>query len=386
MFTKESDIKYVGVNDDKLDLFEGLYPIEKGISYNSYVICSDKIAVMDSVDVHFGEQWLANIEKAIGTRTPDYIVIQHVEPDHSGSLGLFLNKYPDAKIVATVAAVNMLVNFVPEFPVKASAITVKDGDTLDLGGHTLRFFTAPLVHWPEVMVTLDVTSGVLFTADAFGTFGHFEDMDGWNDEARRYYTNIVGKFGKNVRNLLDKLKGLDFHVIAPLHGPVLSENLSHYWNLYDKWSAYTPEKEGVVIAYGSVYGSTAKAAEYFADLLRGLGEKEVVLIDLCRVHFSHAVAEAFKYDKLVLCAVTYEGGLFPPMYHFLHHLAQKNYANRRVAVMENGSWAPAAGRKMIEMIDGMNNMTVVEPMVTIKSLMTEDTRKSMEQAAKALLS
>lgn len=384
MFTRNSDIKFVGVNDDKIDLFEGQYPVPEGISYNSYIIDSGEIAVMDSVDVNFGEVWLSQIDRELDGRSPGYIVVQHVEPDHSGSLELFLRKYPEAKVVATVSAVNMLQNFIRDVDVKERSVTVRDGDTLTVGTHVLRFLTAPLVHWPEVMVTLDESNGVLFSADAFGTFSHYDTLAGWDDEARRYYCNIVGKFGRNVQNLLAKIKDLKFNTVAPLHGPVLTENLAHYWTLYDKWSSYTPERKGVLVAYASVYGGTAKAARELAMTLCERGA-EVKVIDLCREHFSLAVAEAFRYDSMALCAVTYDGDLFPPMYNFLHHLALKNFGGRKVAVIENGSWAPVAGRKMIEMIKEMKNMTVVSPVVTIKSRMSEIDRLTMAGVADELV-
>lgn len=360
------NIRYIGAEDDNLDLFEGQYPVPAGISYNSFFIDDEHPAIIDAVDIRRCSDWLASV--ADTGRTPEYVVVQHVEPDHSGSIRELLLRYPDIKIVCTAKAAAMLANFFEELDFGSRCLTVGDGDTLCLGQHTLRFITAPMVHWPEVMMTLDETEGVLFTADAFGSFAMSSSGEAWPTEARRYYTNIVGRFGPAVYNLMTKkLKGLDFSTIAPLHGPVLTENLEYYWNLYDKWSRYEPETRGVLVAYASIYGGTAEAARRLAAMLEQEGAGEVVVFDLCRHDVSYAVAEAFRLSGMALCSVTYDGGLFPAMQSFLHHLESKKLCNRTVALVENGSWAPAAARIMTTELATMKNMSIVEPVITLNS-------------------
>ena len=386
IFTEQSQTKYIGVDDLKLDLFEGMYPLPHGISYNSYLIDDEKIAVIDSVDAQFANEWLAKLDQALAGRTPHYIIVQHAEPDHSGSLGVFLMRYPDAQVVATVAALKFLANFLPDIDLKPRSIAVRDGQTLSLGNHQLRFITAPLVHWPEVMMTFDDTTGILYTADAFGTFSCAGTMDGWPDEARRYYANIVGRFGTNVEAVLQKLRPLDVKAIAPLHGPVLTDHISQYFELYRRWSSYTPETEDdVLIAYASVYGGTARVAQRLADMLRERGVG-VSLIDLCRTHLSHAVAEAFRVRNIALCSVTLDGDLYPPMHHFLHHLILKKLSGRRFALIENGTWAPVAAARMTEMLAKLPDSTIVQPTLTIRSRLTDADLPTLEAIATALTS
>ena len=377
------NIRFIGAEDDNLDLFEGQYPLVKGISYNSYLIDDEKIAVVDSVDVRRCGDWLAALGDVLGGRVPGYLVVQHVEPDHSGSIHALLSRYSDMKVVATAKAVAMLGGFFEDVDFAARSIVVRDGDTLSLGATTLRFITAPMVHWPEVMITLDETDGVLFSADAFGTFAMSSD-NGWDDEARRYYCNIVGKFGASVQTLMKKVAPLKFSVIAPLHGPVLNDNLGHYWTLYDKWSRYEPETKGVLVAYASIYGGTAEAARRMATMLREEGAGEVVLFDLTRHDVSYAVAEAFRLSHMVLCSVTYDGALFPAMHVFLDHLSRKSFRNRTVGLIENGSWAPVAGKLMCDMLSGMKGMTVLDPVVTLRSRLHNSDLPVMRQLARAV--
>lgn len=386
IFPEPTQTKYIGVDDLKLDLFEGLYPVPKGISYNSYLIEADKNAVVDSVDVNFADEWFAKLDQALAGRTPDYIIIQHAEPDHSGSLGAFLSRYPAAKVVATVAGLKFLANFLPDIDFKPISVGVRDGDTLSLGNHQLRFITAPLVHWPEVMMTFDEATGILYTADAFGTFTCAGTMDGWPDEARRYYTNIIGRFGTNVVSVLKKLEPLAVTAIAPLHGPVITDNIDRYMGLYRLWSSYMPETEDdVLIAYASVYGGTARVAEKLADILRERGV-HVSLVDLCRTHLSHAVAEAFRVRNIVLCSVTLDGDLYPPMYHFLHHLILKKLSDRRFALIENGTWAPVAAAKMTEMLAKLPASTIIEPTLTIRSRLDDSDIPTLQAIATNLTS
>ncbi len=378
-------IRFVGVDDDNIDLFEGQYAVTNGISYNSYLIEDEKTAIVDSVDRRMCGEWLEKIGLALGDKTPDYIIVNHVEPDHSGSIGALLKAYPGIRVVATAKAVAMLGNFFEDVDFAARAVTVGDGDTLSLGHTILRFFTAPMVHWPEVMVTLDETDGVLFSADAFGSFARSSSGDAWDGEARRYYCNIVGKYGASVQSLMKKLTDCKFSIVAPLHGPVLSEHLEHYWRLYDKWSRWEPETEGTLIAYASVYGATARAARMLAAMLENKGEREVVLMDLCRHDVSLAVAEAFRLDKLVLCCVTYEGGLFPAMDKFLHHLSAKNFKGRMVGLIENGSWAPVAARQMAEVVSKMKDMKLAEPVVTLRGNLHASDTDTLLSLAEALV-
>ncbi len=379
-----SNVHFIGAEDDNLDLFEGQYPVPGGISYNSYLIDDEKTAVVDAVDVRRCSDWLYALDTALAGRTPDYLIVQHMEPDHSGSIGALLARYPAAKIVATAKAVAMLGNFFEDIDFSTRTIAVGDGDTLSLGRTTLRFVTAPMVHWPEVMMTLDESDGILFSADAFGTFAMSDATGCWEAEARRYYCNIVGKYGSSVQSVMAKLAPLKFGIIAPLHGPVLRGDLGHYWKLYDKWSRYEPECRGVLVAYASVYGGTAEAARRLAAMLRDRDAGEVVLMDLCRHDVSYAVAEAFRLNSMALCSVTYDGALYPAMYSFLHHLGMKALRGRTAGIVENGSWAPVAGRLMRDMLGKMKDMTVVDPAVTIRSRLHEDDMPALTALADAL--
>ena len=385
MVTLSPTTRFVGVEDDNLDLFEGQYPLPKGVSYNSYLISTaEKIAVIDAVDRRRCDDWLANLVEALSGSTPDYLVIQHVEPDHSGSIDMFLKQYPTTRVVATAKAVEMLGNFFENVDFASRSIVVKDGDTLDLGGVTLEFVTAPMVHWPEVMLTRNTTEGILFSADAFGSFAMYSSTGAWDDEARRYYCNIVGKYGVSVQNLLKKLAKREIKTIAPLHGPVLSENLGHYISLYDRWSRYEPETEGVLVAYASIYGGTAQAARRLASMLEEAGAGEVVPFDLCRHDVSYAVAESFRLSHLALCSVTYDGDLFPAMHTYLHHIAAKNLQNRVVGLVENGSWTPLAARLMTAAVGQMRNMTIVTPVVTLHSRLHESDLEALSNLAHEL--
>ena len=378
------DILYVGVNDHLVDLFEGQYDVPNGMAYNSYLICDDKVAVMDSVDAHFTDEWITKIAAALGERTPDYLVVQHMEPDHAGSIDAFAQAYPTTKIVSSAKAFVMMQQFFgTDFPERK--VVVGEGSTLKLGRHTLTFVTAPMVHWPEVIVTYDSTDKVLFSADGFGKFGALDVEEDWADEARRYYFNIVGKYGAQVQALLKKAAGLDIAMICPLHGPVLKENLGYYIGLYDTWSKYEPETEGVVVAYASIHGNTAAAARRMAEILSEKGAAEVMLIDLCRDDMALAVESAFRYSKMIVAASSYDAGVFPPMFDFLHHLQIKNFQKRRVGIIENGSWAPTAGRMMSCMLSEMKNMEIMEHMVTIKSSMKKADLLQMEELAEELL-
>lgn len=363
------NVKFIGAEDDNLDLFEGQYPLTQGISYNSYLIDDEQIAVMDAVDIRRCSDWLTRLADALGGRTPAYLIVQHMEPDHSGSIRAMLERYPEAKVVATAKAMAMLDNFFDGIDLAERRVTVADGDTLSLGRTTLRFITAPMVHWPEVMVTLDETDGILFSADAFGSFAMSEADEAWTDEARRYYCNIVGKYGANVQALMKKLTGLKFSTIASLHGPLLDGDLARYWTLYDKWSRYEPECRGTLVAYASIYGGTAEAARRLAMELEKRDAGEVVLMDLCRHDVSYAVAEAFRLSRLALCSVTYDASLFPAMHNFLHHLEMKSFRNRPFALIENGSWAPVAGKLMCDTLGRMKGMTQLAPVLTIRSRM-----------------
>ena len=370
------DIKYIGVNDYKIDLFEGQYEVPNGMAYNSYAIIDERIAIMDAVDVGFADEWLANIEQALCGRAPDYIVVQHMEPDHSSSLMHFLNKYPEAVTVASKAAFVMMRGFFGT-DLSDRRIIVGEGDTLSLGKHTLTFLTAPMVHWPEVIVTYDSTDRVLFSADGFGKFGALDVEEDWACEARRYYIGIVGKFGAQVQALLKKVSALNIEIICPLHGPVLKENLGYYINLYDIWSSYRPEEEGVAIAYTSVYGNTKRAVELLAAALEKRGVK-VAVSDLARCDMAEAVEDAFRYSKLVLATTTYNGDIFPFMREFINHLTERGYKNRTVALIENGTWAPTAARVMRSMLEGSKDITYTEGTVKIASALTEKNEKELE--------
>lgn len=381
-----SAIKYIGVDDLDIDLFESQYVVPEGMAYNSYVILDEKIAIMDTADGRKAVEWWGNLEQVLSGRTPDYLVVQHLEPDHSALIAEVMEKYPSVKLIATAAAVKMLPQFFSQVDFNERVIAVKEGDTLSLGSHTLQFFVAPMVHWPEVMVSYEQSEKVLFSADAFGKFGAICNDGPWDCEARRYYINICGKYGAQVQALLKKAATLDIKTICPLHGPVLTENLGHYIGLYDTWSKYEPETEGVLVAYASIYGGTAVAANRLADILREKGAPKVVVTDLSRCDMAEAVEDAFRYSHMVVCAASYDADVFPPMHDFLHHLKLKNYQKRKVAIVENGSWAPTAGRVMRAMLEGMKNIAIVEPMVTIRSRMKENDLPVMEQLAYELLS
>ena len=380
-----STIKYVGVDDLDIDLFESQYVVPEGMAYNSYIILDEKVAIMDTVDARKGAEWWANVEHVLGGRTPDYLVVQHLEPDHAALIHEVLDRYPQTKIVATAKAVQMMPQFFDSVDFEGRTIAVKEGDTLSLGSHTLQFFVAPMVHWPEVMVSYEQSEKVLFAADAFGKFGALCNEGSWDCEARRYFINICGKYGAQVQALLKKAATLDIAMICPLHGPVLTENLSHYIGLYDIWSKYEPETEGVLVAYASIHGGTAAAADRLAQILREKGAPKVVVADLSRCDMAKAVEDAFRYSQMVVCAASYDADVFPPMHDFLHHLKLKNYQNRRVAIVENGSWAPTAGRVMRSMLEGMKNIAIVDTMVTIRSRMKEGDLPAMEQLAMELL-
>ena len=378
-----NDIRYVGVNDHQIDLFEGQYIVPNGIAYNSYVILDEQVAVMDSVDIHFTDEWLANIDAVLQGRTPDYLVVQHKEPDHSSSIAHFVNRYPQVKIVSSAAAFNMMKNFFGTNFAERQVV-VGEGSTLNLGKHQLTFVTAPMVHWPEVIVTYDSTDKVLFSADGFGKFGALDVEEDWACEARRYYIGIVGKYGGPVQTLLKKAAALDIEIICPLHGPVLTENLSYYINLYDIWSSYRPEDEGVVIAYTSVYGNTKAAVEQLAEKLRANGCPKVVVNALARCDMAEAVEDAFRYSKLVLATTTYCGDIFPFMREFIHHLTERGYQNRTVAFIENGSWAPVAARVMKGMLEKSKNLTYAENTVKILSALNEQSTAQLDALAKEL--
>lgn len=377
------DIRYIGVNDHKIDLFEGQYTVPNGMAYNSYVITDEKIAVMDTVDRNFGDEWLENLKAALEGRNPDYLIVQHMEPDHSANIALFLNEYPDAAVVGNAKTFGMIDAFFGENLCR-NKLVVKDGDELSLGAHTLTFVFAPMVHWPEVMVTYDKKDKVLFSADAFGKFGALDREEDWACEARRYYFGIVGKYGVQAQALLKKAAALDISVICPLHGPVLKENLSYYINLYNIWSSYGVESEGVVICYTSVYGNTKKAAELLKDELEALGCKKTVLTDLARSDMAEAVEDAFRYGKLVLATTTYNGDIFPFMRQFIDCLTERNFKNRTVGFIENGSWAPVAARVMRGMLEKSKDITYDDTLVTVKSALNEESRSAIKQLAKEL--
>ena len=378
-----NDIKYIGVNDRRIDLFEGQYEVPNGMSYNSYAIIDEKIAVMDTVDVNFTHEWLDNIQNALGARRPDYLIVQHMEPDHSANIANFVKTYPEAKLVSSAKAFAMMKNFFgTDF--SENQIVVGEGDTLSLGKHQLTFVTAPMVHWPEVIVTYDSTDKVLFSADGFGKFGATDADEPWADEARRYYIGIVGKYGAQVQSLLKKAAGLEIEKICPLHGPVLTENLGYYLNLYNTWSSYQPETEGIVIAYTSVYGNTKKAVLALADKLKANGCPEVVVHDLARTDMAQAVADAFRYNKLVLATTTYNADIFPFMREFIDHLTERNFSNRTVALIENGSWAPLAAKVMRGMLEKSKNLTFTDTTVKILSALNEDSSAQLNSLVEEL--
>lgn len=378
-------VKYIGVDDTDIDLFESQYPVPDGVSYNSYIILDDKIAVMDTVDERKTDEWFSNLTEVLEDRQPDYLVISHLEPDHSSNIERLAVRYPDMKLVGNAKTFQMLPQFF-DMDFSERSIVVKEGEELSMGTHKLVFYMAPMVHWPEVMVTYEAAEKILFSADGFGKFGAIEltkDKD-WACEARRYYFNIVGKYGGPVQQLLKKAAGLDINMICPLHGPVLKDNLGYYIGLYDTWSRYEPENKGVLIAYASIHGNTAKAAYELADMLKKAGEDKVVVSDLSREDMAEVIGDAFRYDRMILCAASYDGGVFPCMQDFLLHLQSKAYQNRTVGMVENGSWAPCAARVMRNIVDTFKNITVVEPVVTIKSTVKESDKAALSGLAQAI--
>lgn len=382
MFVTE-DIRYIGVNDHDVDLFEGQYTVENGMSYNSYVILDEKVAVMDTVDAHFGVEWLQNLETELNGRRPDYLVVQHMEPDHSANIAVFMETYPEAQIVSSAKAFVMMQQFFgTDFPERK--VVVGEGSTLKLGRHTLTFVTAPMVHWPEVIVTYDSTDRVLFSADGFGKFGALDVEEDWADEARRYYIGIVGKYGAQVQALLKKAAALDIAIICPLHGPVLNENLGYYLDKYNTWSSYAVEDEGVVIAYTSVYGHTKEAVEELAEKLNQRGCPNVVVADLARCDMAEVVADAFRYSKLVLATTTYNATIFPHMQNFIDHLTARNYQSRTVGMIENGAWAPMAAKVMKKMLETSKNLTYTDTTVTVKCALNDASRAQIDALADEL--
>jgi len=379
-----NSIKYIGVDDKTLDLFESQYEIPNGISYNSYVILDEKVALMDTVDARATDEWLHNLEKAVDGQTVDYLIISHLEPDHAANIKKIIERYPNMKVVGNNKTFSMLPQFF-DIDLTEKKIVVAEGDELNLGSHTLQFFMAPMVHWPEVMVTYEKTEKVLFSADGFGKFGANDVEEEWTSEARRYYCNIVGKYGSPVQVLLKKAAGLDIEIICPLHGPVLKENLSYYIDKYNTWSSYEPEIDGVLVAYASIHGNTANAAKKMASILEAKGAKDVLLLDLSREDISKAVMNAFCYSKLIVAGASYDGGVFPCMEEFLLHLKSKNYQKRTVGIIENGSWAPMAGKVMKEILEKMRNITICDNMVSIKSVAKENDIEKMHQLANEIL-
>lgn len=385
-------VKYIGVDDLDLDLFESQYIVPDGMAYNSYVILDEKIAILDTADERKADEWKQNLQEALAGRQPDYLVVHHMEPDHSALIGWALESYPSLTVVASAKAIQMLSQFFEDIKIDGRTLAVKEGSVLELGSHSLKFIGAPMVHWPEVMVSFDEADGALYSADAFGKFGalskcgfYGRDDDDWSCEGRRYYFNIVGKYGGPVRTLLGKVAGLAVKTIRPLHGPILEDNLSEYVNLYNTWSNYAVETEGVFIACASIHGGTMAAAEKLAEILRSKGATRVVVSDLCRSDVAENVEDAFRHSVMVCCASSYDAGLFTPMYDFLHRLQIKGYCNRKVAIVENGSWAPSAGRVMKEMLGSMSGIEIVDPMVTIKSRMKQSDIPALESLASALI-
>lgn len=381
MFVSES-VKYVGVEDTTIDLFESQYPVPNGITYNSYVILDEKTAVMDTVDARAAKQWLANVDKVLGGRRADYLVVSHMEPDHSANLQHFLELHPETAVVGNAKTFAMIRQFFT-IDLAGRELAVKEGDILELGKHSLQFFMAPMVHWPEVMVTYERQDGILFSADAFGRFGTLDVPEEWAEEAARYYLNIVGKYGVQAQALLKKAAGLDIRMICPLHGPVLKENLGDYLRLYQTWSSYEPEKHGVLVAFASIHGNTAAAAKKLGEILRET-DVEAEVLDLSRIDVSYAVRKAFYYDRMALAAATYDGGVFPSMENFLSHLKSKNYQKRKIGLMENGSWAPMAAKLMRGLLEEMKGIEIVEPVVTIRSAMKEGDVEEMRKLAEAM--
>ena len=383
--TVSDSIKYIGVNDYDLDLFEGQYIIPNGVAYNSYVILDDKITIMDTVDRRACGEWLNNLKEILGEKTPDYLVVQHMEPDHAASINILADLYPDMKIVGNQKTFGMINQFFDLDLGDGRKVIVSEGDKLELGNHCLNFVMAPMVHWPEVMLSYESTEKILFSADAFGKFGTLDTDEEWDCEARRYYFNIVGKYGAQVQTVLKKASSLDIKTICPLHGPILNENLDHYISLYDTWISYKAEDKGVFIAYASIYGNTKQAVEKLAEILTEKGVETVKITDLAREDWAEAIEDAFRYDRMVVASPTYDGGIFTPVLEFLQHINSKMYQNRKVGIIENGSWAPMAGKKIKEFLTGMKNIEIVEPTVTVKSAMKQNTIKELESLADSLL-
>ncbi len=374
---------YIGASDLTLDLFESQYPVPDGVTYNSYLILDEKNAVLDTVDVRGSEQWFANLDQSLAGKPVDYLVISHMEPDHAANIEQFVRIHPEAKLVGNAKTFGMIRQFF-DLDLEGRTVEVKEGDTLSLGAHILQFFMAPMVHWPEVMVTYEQTEKILFSADGFGRFGTMDSAEEWSEEAARYYLNIVGKYGAQVQTLLKKAAGLDIRMICPLHGPVLRENLEYYLEKYQLWSTYQPEKHGVLVACASIHGNTAKAAKHLAEILREQGEESVEVLDLSRTDISVAVRKAFYYDRMVVAAATYDGGVFPCMEEFLLHIRSKNYQKRTVGILENGSWAPMAGKVMRGLLESMKNVVILEPVVTVKSAVKDADLAAMKELAKKL--
>ena len=383
MYISDS-IKYIGVDDRDIDLFESQYVVENGVSYNSYLVMDEKVALMDTVDKRGLEEWSKNLDQALEGRSVDYIVVQHMEPDHAGSLAYAIEKFPNATVVGTAKTFVFIKQFF-DVDIEDRKLEVKEGDTLSLGSHTLTFLMAPMVHWPEVMVTYESSEKVLFSADGFGKFGALDTDEDWACEARRYYFNIVGKYGASVQALLKKAAKVEIEKILPLHGPILTENLGYYIDLYDKWSSYTPENKGVFIAYASIHGNTKKAAEILAEKIKALGEEKVAIADLSREDIAECVEDAFRYDRMILCAATYDGNAFVPMEDFLHHLQIKTYQNRTVGLLENGTWAPTAANAMRKYLESMKNITILDDVVTIKSTYKPENEAAMDKLAQAIV-
>lgn len=377
-------IKYIGVDDLDLDLFEGQYIIPNGIAYNSYIIFDEKIAIIDTVDNRKSNIWWDNLNNALEGRNPDFLIVQHMEPDHSGNIAEAVKRFPNIKIVSSAKGIAMLPQFFEDIDFSNNTIVVKENDTLNLGQHTLQFITAPMVHWPEVITIYEISEKILFSADAFGKFGALSHDKEWDCEARRYYFNICGKYGAQVQALLKKVATLDIKTICPLHGPILKENLGHYIGLYDTWSKYEPETDGVFIAYASIYGGTAIVAQTIAKMLRDRGVKKVTVTDLCRDDMAEALEDAFRMNRIILAAASYDGGVFPAMHDFLHHLQIKNFQNRRIGIIENGSWAPCAARVMTSMIEKMKDIEIVNPIVTIVSRMKQSDLPKLEELAETM--
>lgn len=378
------NIVYIGADDKDIDLFESQYDVPNGMAYNSYAILDEKVCIMDTADKRVSDVWLANVKKALGGRKADYLVVQHVEPDHSGNIAKLMAEYPDMKVVGNAKTFTMLGQFFDIPDIGTRSITVKEGDTLELGSHTLKFFMTPMVHWPEVMMTYEVSEGAFFSADAFGKFGTLDTDEDWACEARRYYFNIVGKYGAQVQAVLKKAAALDIKMILPLHGPILTENLGYYVDLYNTWSSYEPENKGIFIACASIHGNTLAAAEKLKEMLEARGAEKVSLSDITRDDQAEAVEDAFRYDRLVLMSSSYDGGVFPPMEELLLHLRDKTYRNRKVAIVENGSWAPSAARVIKGYVEKFKDITLVEPVVTIKSALNAESEKALEELADAL--